>query len=173
MVDPLKSICADALERRWVWISLALAVVMGVMLGYYAVSSNIHPPSNVETIDSSRLHLSEEFAEDNLGVKSNPDGSMRVTLVAARYGFYPPRIEVPVDTQVTFRLASADVLHGVHVPNTNMATMVVPGYIAEVTTTFPRTGEYSLLCNEYCGLGHDSMWSRLVVLPKSAGGESS
>lgn len=172
MADPLKSICDDPLERRWVWISLALAVVMGAMLGYFAVANNLHPPSNVEPIDSSRLHLSEEFAEDNLGVKINSDGSVRVTLVAARYGFYPPRIEVPVDTQVTFRLASADVLHGVHVPNTNMATMIVPGYIAEVTTTFPRTGEYSLLCNEYCGLGHDSMWSRLVVVPKSAGGQS-
>ncbi|MEN8205114.1 MAG: cytochrome C oxidase subunit II [Pseudomonadota bacterium] len=172
MADPLKSICDDPLERTWVWISLALAVVMGVMLGYFAVANNLHPPSNVETIDSSRLHLSEEFAEDNLGVKTNPDGSVRVTLVAARYGFYPPRIEVPVGTPVTFRLASADVLHGVHVPNTNMATMVVPGYIAEVTTTFPHTGEYSLLCNEYCGLGHDSMWSRLVVVPKSAGGQS-
>ena len=170
MADPLKSICDDPLERRWVWISLALAIFMGVMLGYFAVANNLHPPSNVEAIDSSRLHLSEEFAEDNLGVKINPDGSVRVTLVAARYGFYPPRIEVPVDTPVTFRLASADVLHGVHVPNTNMATMVVPGYIAEVTTTFPRTGEYSLLCNEYCGLGHDSMWSRLVVVPKTAGG---
>ena len=172
MADPLKSICDDPLERRWVWISLALAVVMGAMLGYFAVANNLHPPSNVEPIDSSRLHLSEEFAEDNLGVKINPDGSVRVTLVAARYGFYPPRIEVPVDTPVTFRLASADVLHGVYVPNTNMATMVVPGYIAEVTTTFPRTGEYSLLCNEYCGLGHDSMWSRLVVVPKTAGGQS-
>ena len=172
MADPLKSICDDPLERRWVWISLGLAIVMGVMLGYFAVANNLHPPSNVEPIDSSRLHLSEEFAEDNLGVKINPDGSVRVTLVAARYGFYPPRIEVPVDTPVTFRLASADVLHGVHVPNTNMATMVVPGYIAEVTTTFPSTGEYSLLCNEYCGLGHDSMWSRLVVVPKAAGGQS-
>ena len=58
---------------------------MGVMLGYYAIASNIHPPSNVETIDSSRLHLSEEFAEDQLGVKINPDGSVRVTLVAARW----------------------------------------------------------------------------------------
>ena len=172
MADPLKSICDDALERTWTWISLAIAVVMGVMLGYFAVANNMHPPSNVEAIDSSRLHLSEEFAENNLGVKINPDGSVRVTLVAARYGFYPPRIEVPVDTPVTFRMASADVLHGVHVPNTNMATMVVPGYISEVSTTFPHTGEFSLLCNEYCGLGHDSMWSRLVVVPKAAGGQS-
>jgi len=173
MADPLKSICEDPLERKWVWISLGLAVVMAGMLGYYAVASNIHPPSNVETIDSSRLHLTEEFAEDNLGVTTNDDGSLTVTLVAARYGFYPPSIEVPADTRVTFRIASADVLHGVHVPFTSMTTMIVPGYISEVTTSFPRTGEFSLLCNEYCGLGHDAMWSRLVVVPKSAAGASS
>jgi cytochrome c oxidase subunit 2 len=171
-VDPLKAICEDSLERKWVWISLLLAFFMAGVLGFYAVASNIHPPSNVETIDSSRLHLTEEFAEDNLGVKANADGSLTVTLVAARYGFYPPVIEVPADTPVTFRIASADVLHGVHVPFTNMTTMIVPGYISEVKTRFPRTGEFSLLCNEYCGLGHDSMWSRLVVVPKSVRGES-
>jgi cytochrome c oxidase subunit 2 len=81
------------------------------ILGFYAVGSNIHPPSNVETIDSSRLHLSEEFAEDNLGVKKNEDGSFTVTMVAARYGFYPQRVEVPANTPVKFRLASYDVLH--------------------------------------------------------------
>ena len=169
--DPLRAICDDPLERKWIWISLVLAVVMGGLLGFYAVASNLNPPSNVETIDSSRLHLTEEFAEDNLGVKNRPDGSLTVTLVAARYGFYPQRIEVPADTPVTFRLASADVLHGVHVPYTNMATMIVPGYVSEVHTSFPRPGEYSLFCNEYCGLGHDHMWSRLTVVPKTAGGE--
>ena len=172
MRDPLRAICDDDLERRWIWISLIMAFVMGGLLGLYAVASNIHPPSNVETIDSTRLHLTEEFAEDNLGVKENSDGSLTVTMVAARYGFYPTKIEVPADTPVKFRVASADVLHGFHVPFTNAATMVVPGYISEVNTSFPRTGEYSFLCNEYCGLGHDSMWSRLVVVPKSAGGSN-
>ena len=170
-IDPLRYICEDPLERKWAWISLILAFVMGGVLGFYALASNLHPPSNVETIDSSRLHLSEEFAEDNLGVKSNPDGSLTITMVAARYGFYPPRIEVPVNTPVTLRMASADVLHGVHVPGTNMTTMVVPGYISEVNTMFTRTGEFSLLCNEFCGLGHDHMWSRLVVVENSAGGQ--
>ena len=162
----------DHTEKRWLYISLFVTFVMVGILTVYAVGSNIHPPSNVETIDSSRLHLSEEFAEDNLGVKTNPDGSVTVTMVAARYGFYPPVVEVPVDTPVKLRMASADVLHGIHVPYTNMTTMVVPGYISEVNTRFPRTGAFSMICNEYCGLGHDHMWSRLVVVPKSAGGQS-
>jgi len=172
MRDPFKAICDDDLERRWIWISLIMAFVMGGLLGLYAVGANLHPPSNVETIDSSRLHLTEEFAEDNLGVRDNGDGSVTVTMVAARYGFYPPVVEVPANTPVKFRVASADVLHGFHVPFTNAATMIVPGYISEINTLFPREGEYSFLCNEYCGLGHDSMWSRLIVLPESARGES-
>jgi len=161
----------DPLEKGWLWFASIMAAVMVVIIGFYAVENNIHPPSNVETIDSSRLHLTEEFSEDNIGVKINDDGSVRVTMVAARYGFYPQRIEVPANTPVTFRLASADVLHGVHVPFTNMATMVVPGFVSEVTTSSPKTGEYSFLCNEYCGLGHDQMWSRLVVVPKSGEGQ--
>ena len=164
MQDPLKAICEDPLERRWVWLSLLMAVVMGGLLGLYAIGSNINPPSNVETIDSTRLHLEGEFMEENLGVKDNGDGTLTVTMVAARYGFFPPVIEVPTDTPVKFRMASADVLHGVHVPATNFATMLVPGYISEVNTTFPKTGEFTLLCNEYCGLGHDHMWSRLKVV---------
>jgi len=160
----------DPLEKKWMIVIGFITVVMVGSMTYAAVVMNMHPPSNVETIDSSRLHLTEEFAEDNLGVKDNGDGTLTVTMVAARYGFFPPVIDVPVDTPVKFRIASADVLHGVHVPFTNAASMIVPGYVSEFTTTFPKTGKYSFLCNEYCGLGHDSMWSRLNVVAKTAGG---
>ena len=153
----------DPLEKIWIWISIVMIFVMGGLMTFYAIDANIHPPSNVETIDSSRLHLSEEFNEDNLGVQENEDGSLTIRLVAARYGFYPQKISVPANTKVTVRMVSADVLHGVHIPHTNMTTMVVPGYVSEVHTEFVEPGEYTLLCNEYCGLGHDYMWSRLTV----------
>lgn len=157
----------DPLEKKWVYVSILLTVVIVIVLFFYAVSANIHPPSNVETINSTTLHLSDEFGEDKLGIKDNGDGSYTVTMVAARYGFYPQRVEVPSDTSITFRIASADVLHGVHTPYTNMNTMVVPGYVSQVTTRFATPGEVPMLCNEFCGLGHDHMWSRLVVVPKS------
>ena len=157
----------DQTEKRWVWITLIMTFIMVGVLTLYAVGSNIHPPSGFEPIDSTRLHVEGEFMEENLGVKSNPDGSVTLTMVAARYGFYPSSVEVPVDTPVKIRIASADVLHGVHVPFTNYTTMVVPGYVAEVNTTFQKTGDFSLLCNEYCGLGHDHMWSRLKVVDKA------
>lgn len=157
----------DPLEKRWAVLTVSLMILSMFILGFYALEANIRPPSNVETIDSTRLHLTEEFAEDNLGVKAGPDGTIRVTMVAARYGFFPREIVVPEGVPVTIRIASADVLHGLHAPGTNFNTMVVPGYVSELTTTFPRAGEYPVMCNEFCGLGHDYMWSRLKVVPEA------
>lgn len=154
----------DSLEKKWLYISFALIALLLGAIFYTAVSRHIHPPSHVETVDSASLHLGGEFAEDRLGVAGQADGGVRVTLVAGRYGFYPRHIEVPAGRPVTFRIASMDVLHGVHVPMTNMSTMVVPGYVAQLTTVFPKPGEYPMLCNEYCGMGHDHMWSRLTVV---------
>ena len=156
----------DPLEKKWMYVVGIMTIVMIASMTYAAVVMNMHPPSNVESIDPKTLHLSGEFAEDNLGVTTNPDGSITVRMVAARYSFYPQMVEVPADTPVTFRITSPDIVHGVHVPFTNMSTMVIPGYISEVTTQFSREGESQFLCNEYCGLGHDYMWSKLKVVPK-------
>jgi cytochrome c oxidase subunit 2 len=156
------------LEKKWIYVVLgAIALLVGVIV-YTALARQVLPPGAMETVDSASLHLSEEFAEDKLGVKTAPDGSLKVTMVAARYGFYPREIRLPAGTPVTFRIASADVLHGVHVPMTNMGTMIVPGYVSTVTTSFPKPGEYPLLCNEYCGMGHDHMWSKVTVVSRES-----
>lgn len=154
----------DPLERKWMLAAFGMiAVFIGVIL-YSGLFGHIHPPGAMETIDSSKLHLSEEFAEDKLGVTIDKNGNIKATLVAARYGFYPREIHVPAGKSVTFRMATQDVLHGIHIPMTNMGTMIVPGYVSTVTTVFPKPGEYPMLCNEFCGMGHDHMWSKLVVL---------
>lgn len=157
----------DPTERKWLYVVLAMAALFLAIIVTTAVVYNAQPPSNVETIDSASLHLSEEFAEDRLGARAMPDGSVRVTMVAARYGFFPRNVTVPADTPVTFRWASLDVLHGVHAEGTNMATMIVPGFVAQVNTQFPTPGVYQVICNEFCGVGHDYMWSRLTVVPKA------
>lgn len=156
----------DPLERKWLYVASGVVALFLGAIFYTAFVHNIHPPGRMETVDSASLHLNPEFAEANLGVKTNPDGSLRVILVAARYGFYPRDIRVPAGKPITFRIASADVLHGVHVPMTNLSTMIVPGYISTVTTEFPKPGEYPMLCNEYCGMGHDHMWSRVTVVAR-------
>lgn len=158
----------ESTERRWMWIVGAITAAMLCIIFYTAFALGSHPPSNVQAVDSTRLHLTEEFAEDNLGVKTNPDGSVTVTMVAARYGFYPQEVEVPANTPITLRIAAADVLHGFHVEGTNFASMVIPGFVSEVRAEFKAPGVYPMFCNEYCGLGHHYMWSRFKVVEKGA-----
>ena len=98
----------DPLEKKWMYVIGIMTLVMVGSMTYAAVVMNMHPPSNVETIDPKTLHLSGEFTEDNLGVTENPDGTLTVRMVAARYSFYPQMVEVPVDTRVTFRITSPE-----------------------------------------------------------------
>jgi cytochrome c oxidase subunit 2 len=152
---------------------------MIVLVGYTAVVMNVHPPSNVEVIDSTRLHLTPEFAEDNLGVKRETDGTVVARVVMARYMVHPQELTLPADTPILLRAASADVLHGLHVAGTNIGTQVVPGYVAQVRTRIDfdavaKVGVANddgsvtvpIYCNEYCGLGHQSMWGRVTVTRK-------
>ncbi|OAI08224.1 cytochrome C oxidase subunit II [Methylomonas methanica] len=156
----------DQLERKWITISLIVIGFLVSIITLDALFDGVNPPSKVETIDSTSLQLSQEFEEDNLGVQVDDKGNITIRMVAGRYSFFPKHIAVPAETKLTFRWVSMDVLHGVHIPMTNMSTMIVPGYVAEITTTFPKPGEYPVLCNEYCGLGHNHMWSNISVIAK-------
>jgi cytochrome c oxidase subunit 2 len=166
-------------EKRYlITVSVLVGLMLTLIVGSF-VLLNIYPPSNSgETIDSTRLHLSEEFAESNLGARTNPDGTVTVRLVMAKYLVHPQEFTIPADVQVTFRIATPDVVHGLNVPGTNINTMVVPGYVSQVRTqvVFPEVAKHGirnpdgsvtvpLFCNEYCGYGHQSMWARVTVKP--------
>lgn len=161
-----RAIPIDDLEQKWITISLIVISLFVAIITFDALFDGINPPSKVETIDSTSLHLNKEFEEENLGVHIDDKGNITIRMVAGRYSFFPKLISVPAETKLTFRWVSMDVLHGVHIPMTNMSTMIVPGYVAEITTTFPKPGEYPVLCNEYCGLGHNHMWSNISVVAK-------
>jgi cytochrome c oxidase subunit 2 len=153
-------------EVRWVIIMLAMLAVMMAVIVVTGVTNALHPPSNVETVDPTTLHLGGEFAESNLGTALEPDGSMTVRLIAEQYNFVPECVLVPTDTPVKFRVTSADVIHGFLLAGTNVNTMVVPGFVAEVRTSFNTPGDYRMPCHEFCGVGHHGMWARVSVTPK-------
>lgn len=153
-------------EKRWFITMGAMLAVMMTVIVATGVTNALHPPSNVETVDPTTLHLGGEFAESNLGTAVDPDGSLTVRLVAEQYMFVPSCTLVPVDTPVKFRLTSTDVIHGFLLPTTNVNTMVVPGFVAEVRTTFSRPGVYNMPCDEFCGDGHHCMWARVNVVPR-------
>jgi cytochrome c oxidase subunit 2 len=153
-------------ERHWVMVLAAMLVVMMAVIVVTGVAGALHPSSNVEVIEPLTLHLGGEFVESNLGTAIEPDGSATVRLIAQQYDFVPHCVAVPADAPVKFRLSSADVVHGFLLPDTNVNTMVVPGFVAEVRTSFAQPGTYHMPCNEFCGLGHHAMWTRVIVVPR-------
>ncbi len=153
-------------ENLWLIVMGGMLVAMMTVVVVTGVTNALHPPSNVETVDPTTLHLGGEFAESNLGTAAEPDGSVTVRLIAQQYAFVPDCARVPVDTPVKFRITSTDVIHGFLLPSTNVNTMVMPGFIAEVRTRFSRPGVYNMPCHELCGDGHHGMWARVNVLPK-------
>jgi len=138
-------------EDRWIAIVLGMLGVMMAVIVVTGVTNALHPPSNVEVIDPITLHLGGEFAESNLGSAVEPDGCHR---------------SPPADTPVKFRLTSADAIHGLLIVGTNVNTMVVPGFVAEVRTRFNALGDYRMPCDEFCGVGHQGMWAHVNVVPK-------
>jgi cytochrome c oxidase subunit 2 len=153
-------------ENRWLMAMLGLLAVMMAVVVATSLAHALHPPSNVEVIDPLTLHLAGEFVESNLGAAAEPDGSVTVRMLAQQYSFVPHCVTVPADTPVKFRLTSADVLHGFLLIDTNVNSMVVPGFISEVRTRFARSGDNAMPCHEYCGLGHAGMWAHVIVVPK-------
>ena len=86
-------------------------------------------------------------------------------LIATQFEFVPRCIVLPADRPVTLRFASPDVIHGILVTGTNVNTMVIPGYVAQVHTRFTKTGDLLMPCHEYCGLGHSQMLATVKVVP--------
>jgi len=168
---------AVAAERRWaviVGLIITLLVAMMVVTGLHWAAM---PPSRVETIDPTTLHLSGEFVEGNLGTTVAADGKVTVRLIAQQYSFEPQCILVPAEVPVTFRGTSTDAIHGFVVGTTNANVMLIPGFVATFTTTFRKAGDHLMPCHEYCGTGHEAMWGRVQVVPpdeflkKAGGGE--
>lgn len=155
---------AVAAERRWAWVvGLIIALLLGMMV-FTGVHWASMPPSRVETVDPRTLHIAGEFVEDNLGTQVLPDRRVIVRLVAQQYSFVPQCIVVPAGVPVTFRATASDAVHGFIVGTTNANTMLIPGFVATFTTTFPKAGEHLMPCHEYCGTGHEGMWARVQVL---------
>ena len=153
-------------ERRWAYVVAGVVAFMFAVIIYSGVHWAAQPPSNVETIDASRLHLAGEFMESNLGTEVRSDGAVIVRVIAEQYSFVPACIVVPADTQVVFRLTSPDVVHGFLISGTNVNSMVVPGFIAEVRTRFDKPGDHLMPCHEYCSVGHEGMWARVKVIDR-------
>jgi cytochrome c oxidase subunit 2 len=158
---------ASRIERKWAALVFGIMCVLVAMVVFTGLHWSMMPPSRVETIRPESLNVSGEFVESNLGSALESDGSVTVRVIAQQYSFTPQCLLVPAGTPVTFRATSADVIHGFLVTDTNINSMVEPGYISTFKTVFGKPADHLMPCHEYCGTGHQSMWAHVKVVAKT------
>ena len=54
-------------------------------------------------------------------------------------------------------------IHGFYVVGHAINLEVIPGQVARGTVTFMQPGEFDIVCNQYCGAGHQVMYGSIVV----------
>jgi cytochrome c oxidase subunit II len=74
-----------------------------------------------------------------------------------------PELHLPIDKPVKVLLRSKDVLHNFTVTQFRVKMDMVPGMVTYLWLTPTKTGEYEILCEEMCGMGHFAMRGRVVV----------
>jgi cytochrome c oxidase subunit II len=158
---------AERTEKRWATVAIVILVMLALLAAIAGIHRATMPQARVETTDPTRLHLSGEFVESNLGTATEQNGTVTVRAIGQQYSFTPSCILVPEQTPVVLRATSADVVHGILIPGTNVNTMLVPGYVSEQFMRFERTGDYVMPCQEFCSFGHEGMWGKVKVIDKA------
>lgn len=148
-------------EEIWLIVGVAIIVLSMVFTGYQAFALGMAPPSGMETIDPQKVDETAPF--DNPGVFEVGKNEYEVVMTLQAFGFTPNEIEVPAGSEVHFTMTSKDVIHGIQVIGTNMNAMVTPGNVQRITQVFEEPGEYLVICNEYCGAGHQMMATTITV----------
>jgi cytochrome c oxidase subunit II len=148
-------------ERLWLTAGLAMLVLFAAVITTSALVDGFVPPSRIQSIDPTRVSQTPPF--DHPGLRKIADGAYEAYYVARIFSFSPTEIRVPAGSHVTFYVTSADVEHGFSIPETGVNTMVTPGWVSSVSHTFKQRGTFLLVCNEYCGGGHQMMAAKVTV----------
>ena len=72
-------------------------------------------------------------------------------------------LHVPVDRQIEFRMHALDVIHSFWVPEWRIKKDNVPGITTRAYITPTKTGDFTLVCTELCGICHSTMRAPVVV----------
>lgn len=74
---------------------------------------------------------------------------------------------VPVNQPIQLEMTSKDVVHSFWVKEWRIKQDLVPGMMTHVNYVPTMTGEFTLACNQVCGLSHTNMYAKVrVVTPE-------
>ena len=160
---------AHKAEKVWVAIAFVWCMVLFAMMPLWHWRGGQNPSgirSRVEPM--AFMARTMEFIEqyqigDDRGIPivAPPPGA-DVYLVAFSFQWMPI-LQLQKDVEYTLHLSSIDVNHGFSLYPINVNFQVVPGYDYGLRVTPNAAGDFRIICNEFCGIGHHIMVGRVIV----------
>lgn len=161
----------DRVEGTWIAIAFLWCMIMFFMMIYWHLYGHQNLSTETyrttpEQFNAKALAVAKEYTvrtetDGHIPVVAPPAGS-DVYVIARLWNFWPI-LELEKDKTYRLHLTSMDYNHGFSLQPANINIEIVPGYEHVVTITPNRAGTYSVVCNEYCGIGHHTMVGRIYV----------
>lgn len=159
----------DRVEIVWIGIALIWCLFMFFMMPYWHITgkqnvSNEAYRTSPEVFAKKAQVVVDQYTvrtEQNIPVVHPPVGS-DVYLIARLWQWWPI-LEFEKDKSYRLHLSSMDWQHGFSLQPENINLEVLPGYEMVVTLTPNKTGSFTIVCNEYCGIGHHTMLGKIYV----------
>jgi cytochrome c oxidase subunit II len=103
------------------------------------------------------------FAIFATGCHKNQSKGTHIKIVMKKYTIEPSVIRVKAGEPVTLDVSTADVQHGLDIPDLGIKEPVQPGKPAAISFTPKSKGEYRIACGVICGPHHEDMAAKLIV----------
>jgi cytochrome c oxidase subunit 2 len=156
-------------ERIWLTLAALFAIVfLSAFMGIWHLTGRqtthgeayrVDPQAyRQKVLEFTELHRVGEL--NGIPVVSLPSGD--IYLMAQAFSWYPV---LKLKEGETYRLhvGSVDFPHGFSLYPHEWSLQLYPGYEWVYTFKPTKAGEYTLVCNDYCGLGHHTMLGRILV----------
>lgn len=163
---------ASGQEKVWVTIAFIWCLILFAMMPLWHLKGSQNPSgirSRVEA-DAYRERVDQFIADYQVGTEQGypvvapPPGSE--VYVLARMWQWWPVLKLKEGATYTLHLSSLDLNHGFNLYPMNINFQVVPGYDYALRITPNVPGDYKIVCNEFCGIGHHLMVGKIIVEPR-------
>ncbi len=158
-------------EIIWIAIALTWCLIMFFMMPYWHVYGKQNLSTEAYKTTPAKFGPKVQEMIDKYTVRHETDQQIPVVAPPAGSDVYMlgrlwqwwPILELEKDKTYRLHLSSMDWQHGFSIQPVNINLQVVPGYEMVLNITPDTVGEYGVVCNEYCGIGHHSMLGRIYV----------
>ena len=156
-------------ERAWIGLALAWCIVLFLAMPWWHMKGKQNSTGEAyRTTPGAYISRVVRFIEANkVGELSGvpivePAPGSDVYLMAQMWQFTPV-LKLKQGQEYRLHISSPDLQHGFSLQPLNMNFQVVPGYDHVLTITPTTSGEFPIVCNEFCGIGHHTMTGRIIV----------